>query len=104
MTTTLITGANKSAPKARSPGKSYPAERAVVLTLLTDVSTPPASATWPVAPLGSGAGKCQETGLTMEWIRVCCSTSALSRLPRMPNSSMAFATRWMLASTTGPTG
>jgi NAD(P)-dependent dehydrogenase (short-subunit alcohol dehydrogenase family) len=46
-----------------------------------------------VASLGSGAGKCQETGLTMEWIRVCCSTSALSCLPRMPNSSMAFAMR-----------
>jgi hypothetical protein len=55
-------------------------------------------------PLGSEAGKCQETGLTMEWIRVCCSTSALSCLPRMPNSSMALATRWMLAWTTGPTG
>lgn len=53
---------------------------------------------------GIRSGKCQETGLTMEWIRVCCSTSALSCLPRMPNSSMAFATRWMLASTTGPTG
>ena len=50
------------------------------------------------------AGQCQEPGLTMDSTRDPCSTSVVSSLGRMPNSSMAVATRWMLPSTTGPTG
>ena len=53
-------------------------------------------------PMRAGSG--QVPGLIMDWTRVPCLTWAAYCWPRRPNWSMAVATRWMLAWTTGPSG
>ena len=50
------------------------------------------------------AGSGQVPGLIIDWTRVPCLTWAAYCWPRRPNWSMAVATRWMLAWTTGPSG
>ena len=49
-------------------------------------------------------GQCHEPGPIIDWTKVPCLTWAAYCWPITPNLSMAVATRWIFAWTTGPTG